>query len=480
MENELEPRLQQMLKAYGTTPERDPESARRNQERFVAILNIFFEEQLVSQPSLESRPLSTWTSSFNQLREYLASSIGRRSMLIGFAVLTVFAMLLFGGMSITAYAASSSLPGDALYSLKTTFEIAQANLAIDSAAKARLYMEFAGRRLSEIQSLIDEGRYADIAQASTEFDRDIQQALSAIESLSQADPAQSIAVSEEIAAILRSYSDVLTQMLTSIPGDVQPVVQRAINTAQSAASLLDIEDDDNDDEDDPSAGPTIVPTSTVMSSSVLPIHTSTISLIVLAMDTAVSSPTGTPVIIILPTSTPEISPVSSPTSSLVEGGDVTCQGLLGAVTVDNLYVPQGAACALDGTRVQGTIKIEAGASLTARQITVFGNVQADGANYIEVLAGSSVGGSIQIKQGGAARVEDTVVNGDIQFESNTGVLSVAGNQVGGNVQVFKNAGGATIANNIINSNLQCKENAPAPAGGNNSVQGSKEDQCADL
>ena len=477
MENKLEPRLQQMLNAYGVTSIRDPKAARRNQERFVAILNIIFEEQLVTQPSMELHSLPTWSSSFNQLRERFANTIRRRSILVGLAVLIVLGMFLFGGMGITADAASSSLPGDALYSLKTTMENVQANLVIDSATDARLYMEFAGRRLLEIQSLIDEGRYTDIAQASTEFDRDVQRALSAIESLSLSDAAQSIALSEEIAAVLRSYGDILSQMLASLPGDVQPVVQSAINTAQSAASLLDIEDDDNDD---PSGGSTIEPTSTAPSSSDLPAHTSTVSSIVLATDTAVSSPTSTAVIIILPTSTPEIAPVSSPTSSIVEGGDVTCEGLLGAVTVDNLYVPQGAACALDGTTVQGSIKIETSASLTARQITVFGNVQAEGANYIEVLSGSSVGGSIQIKLGGAARVEDTVVNGDIQFESNTGMLSIARNQVSGNVQVFKNAGGATIANNIINSNLQCKENAPAPAGGNNSVQGSKEDQCAGL
>jgi hypothetical protein len=46
MEEELEPRLQQMLNAYGVTPDRNPRAARRNQERFVAMLNIIFDEQL--------------------------------------------------------------------------------------------------------------------------------------------------------------------------------------------------------------------------------------------------------------------------------------------------------------------------------------------------------------------------------------------------------------------------------------------------
>jgi hypothetical protein len=37
-----------------------------------------------------------------------------------------------------------------------------------------------------------------------------------------------------------------------------------------------------------------------------------------------------------------------------------------------------------------------------------------------------------------------------------------------------------IRRNVIDGNLQCKENHPAPTGGNNIVQGNKEDQCAGL
>src|SRR5687767_1345532 len=363
MENELEPRLQQMLKAYGATPKRDPKAARRNQERFVAILGIIFEEQLAVKPSVESHPLPTWGSYLNQLRENFVNSIGRRLILIGFAVLTVLAMFLIGGLGITAYAASSSLPGDTLYSLKTTVENIRAELTVNSAAQARLYLEYAGRRLLEIQALIAEGRYNDVPQAARGFESDVQKALSAIESLSQADPTRAIQLNDEAPDILEGYGDFLAQMLTSVPEDVQPAIQSAIDAARSTASVLDV-DDENDDESGPSGIPTIESTSTAISSSSLPSSTLTIS------------PTSTAIVLILSTSTPPSLPVSSPNSSVVEGGDITCQGLLGAITVDNLYVPQGSTCALDGTIVKGTIKVETGASLTVRQITVFGNIQA--------------------------------------------------------------------------------------------------------
>lgn len=172
--------------------------------------------------------------------------------------------------------------------------------------------------------------------------------------------------------------------------------------------------------------------------------------------------------------------VSLSASPAVYAEETTCRGSLGKVTVDNLRVPQNRSCTLDGTKVKGTIKVENGASLTARNVNVIGNVQAEGAKAVNVLGGSTVGGSIQVKQGRAAKIDKVRVNGDIQFDANNRALSATGNTVGGSIQVMKNTGGVTISNNRVNGNLQCKENRPAPTGGGNVVQGNKEDQCARL
>jgi hypothetical protein len=157
-----------------------------------------------------------------------------------------------------------------------------------------------------------------------------------------------------------------------------------------------------------------------------------------------------------------------------------CRGSLGAITVDNLRVPDGATCRLNGTTVQGTIKVESKAVLVAEDVRVIGNVQAENARRVVVRAGSRVGGSVQVVQGEAARVARTKVNGDILFDENTAPLAAIRNTVGGNVQAFQNTGGVEIRRNRIDGNLQCKENRPAPTGGGNVVQGNKEDQCARL
>jgi len=156
----------------------------------------------------------------------------------------------------------------------------------------------------------------------------------------------------------------------------------------------------------------------------------------------------------------------------------TCRGTLGAVTVDNLRVPQNATCRLNGTFVKGTIKVERNATLIARGIRVVGNVQAENASNVIVSESSRVGGSVQVKQGGAATVTSSRITGDIQYDANTRYLKANSNNVGGSIQVVGNSGGAEIFRNVVNGNLQCKENRPAPTGGGNRVGGNKEDQCA--
>jgi hypothetical protein len=155
-----------------------------------------------------------------------------------------------------------------------------------------------------------------------------------------------------------------------------------------------------------------------------------------------------------------------------------CRGTIGAITVDNLRVPQGATCTLGGTFVKGTIKVKADATLVARGVRIIGNVQAENAKRVVVKGSSRVGGSVQVKQGGSATVKWSRVTGDIQYDANSRYLRANRNRVGGSIQVIGNSGGAEIFHNVVNGNLQCKENSPRPTGGGNTVGGNKEDQCA--
>lgn len=145
--------------------------------------------------------------------------------------------------------------------------------------------------------------------------------------------------------------------------------------------------------------------------------------------------------------------------------DRVCRGTIGAKAIDgDVVVPKGASCTLLGTRVDGNVLVKGNATLVARGVKVNGNIQADNHRRVVVTtrdgSKSRVEGSVQLKQGGGGKLLGMVVNGDIQLFGNDARFTVRGNRVDGN--------------------LQCKSNRPKPVGGNNVVEGNKEDQCRGL
>ena len=151
--------------------------------------------------------------------------------------------------------------------------------------------------------------------------------------------------------------------------------------------------------------------------------------------------------------------IAALTPAAADAGEAECRGAIGATMVDSLRVPQDASCELDGTLVEGTVKVEGGASLTARAIQVGGNIQSEGAARVAVER-SRVSGSLKVEHGNGA--------------------AISHNDVSGSVRVTSNQGAVEISRNLIDGNLDCRDNAPPPTGGGNVVRGNAEDQCASL
>ena len=217
-----------------------------------------------------------------------------------------------------------------------------------------------------------------------------------------------------------------------------------------------------------------------------------------------------------PPSTPPTNPPTTPTPPTTSAS--ACNGTIGAITVDEVRVPSGASCILDGTRVQGNVLVARDGSVSANGARIIGNIQAEDARRVATANGTTVGGSVQVKRravadvqnttitgslqieeagasltannvriggnlqvikAGAATIGATFVNGDLQLEENRGALASTGAEVRGNFQVFKNLGGVTLRNNRVQQVLECKENVPAPTGSGN-VAGEKKEQCVAL
>jgi len=202
--------------------------------------------------------------------------------------------------------------------------------------------------------------------------------------------------------------------------------------------------------------------------------------------------------------------------------DTQCVGLLTGVH-DNVVVPPGAFCTLQGATVNGNVKVLDEATLRARASTIRENVQGPQVREILLQFGTQVGGDVQIKGanpgtvngfdinvhvGGNAQLEENrgrvfvdaalvegdlevrknitqgllevefnTVGGNIKVEDNViqfpfSSMSVLGNRVTGNLQVFKNTGTGfkQVVSNTVGQDLQCFENTPPFLGGPNAAQ----------
>lgn len=160
--------------------------------------------------------------------------------------------------------------------------------------------------------------------------------------------------------------------------------------------------------------------------------------------------------------------------------DIECPPDAGAITIDGNVVVTS-ACVLNGTTVKGSVYVYSGGSLSANDVTVIGNVQAENAFEVAVQ-NSEINGSVQLDNlvGDVSRIAGNTIGGSVQLDSNRTNLEVADNIVNADIQAFSNTGGLTLSSNSIDGNLQCKSNDPGPVGGGNVVQGNAEDQCASL
>ena len=233
----LDPRLKELLDLLKDTPTRDPEAEVHGRAKFLAEVDALFSEPTrpiasrINGPVLETKR-SGWR--FN-----LASLQSRLAFTTLMAILAIV-MLLFGGAGATAFAAQGALPGDALYSLKTSLETTQVRLSRDAARQAQLHLDFAERRLDEIAALIAEGRFNDIGTATNEFEAHVQQAINALETVSAGDPQRAKTLAIQISSALSRYSQILRDMLVKVPDPIKPDMEKALLTSEEKSGEIDL------------------------------------------------------------------------------------------------------------------------------------------------------------------------------------------------------------------------------------------------
>ena len=228
----VDPKIIEKIGLMRLTPERDPQSVTQGRDRFLA--------ELEGIPVNGSRSPLAWLTGLININltrgaETPRSTKTQKFAVSTFIVLLVVVVMLFGGASATAYASQSALPGDALYPIKTSLEQTQAALARDAYSQAQIYMQFAQRRLDEINELVQEGRYSDVEIASSEFEYHIQQAIDALQTVMEGDAERGAVLSQEISQALLDYALTLKTVLVNIPDPVKPSVEKALLVSESGA-----------------------------------------------------------------------------------------------------------------------------------------------------------------------------------------------------------------------------------------------------
>ncbi|NQS91230.1 MAG: hypothetical protein HQ574_02385 [Chloroflexi bacterium] len=138
--NEINPRLKELLESLQETPARDSQSHEAGRVNFLSQAKNIQPRQTPTRTSK--------TRAGTPLRKFWVPRLA-----------TILAVVLFALSSIggTVYAAQDSLPDDLLYPVKTLTEDIQIGLESDPEERLDLYASFANRRLEEIEAQIQAG-----------------------------------------------------------------------------------------------------------------------------------------------------------------------------------------------------------------------------------------------------------------------------------------------------------------------------------
>jgi hypothetical protein len=214
--DELDPRLAELLDVLKSVPERDFRATARGKNKFLA--------EAVSLS--EQRRHSGWKTIFQPKEKFAMNLI---------VSVLVIAGLLFGSGA-TVAVAQDALPTDALYQVKLFSEDTQLWLNGDPAREVELLMQQAQTRTEEMAALNSQGVIPPDALTTRTQDR-IQQALQVTSTLNED---QIAGILLQVRDHLRTQDRLLSQLQDGTCTDCEPILKRTRDMLHT--QLQDVED----------------------------------------------------------------------------------------------------------------------------------------------------------------------------------------------------------------------------------------------
>lgn len=241
---------------------------RKDQESLDSVLARYPQHQDVLRQTLEAALwLSTRRASLNLRNDFLpasrrkllrnikqesATAPGRKQTfgeLIGpliqkkwavqlvTAVLLIF-ILIIGSNSI-ALAAKYTIPGDGLYPFKLMQERVQLAFSFSASGDANLHIEFAQRRLVELQGVLLEGRYDYVPQLVASYQDHVAHAVQYVEVVSRQDPGQALVLITQLKEVFSKEAVALSGFVSIVPENVQTSLDQILEITSNAGVTVD-------------------------------------------------------------------------------------------------------------------------------------------------------------------------------------------------------------------------------------------------
>ncbi len=222
--DELRPRLEAALWLTAQKPntEPDPGFIRASSERLMARIQS---ESQIQHRTPRVRP-SFWQNLFS------SKKIAYQFAMV---VIVIFSALVFS--STIALASQNALPGETLYPVKTSLEKAHLAFTFSPLKTAQLHIQYADRRLKEMQILSESNNYDNFDVAINNMGQHVTQALQVLQSESVKDANNTRELAEEVQSTLIRQKQTLAYLKSKAPTKNQAVLQQAVDMSSQALGI---------------------------------------------------------------------------------------------------------------------------------------------------------------------------------------------------------------------------------------------------
>jgi hypothetical protein len=157
---EMDDELRRRLDALRDAPPREPDRAAQGRAAFLREAEAAANSGPVFAPQAVSNQAAPRHIEWKRAIQTVFHPIRKehKPMFGTLGTILLVISLIFGGGSVTLAAAQSSLPGDALYAVKTWSEEAGAGLAADADGQVEWSLRMAQRRAEEMRRLVEAGK----------------------------------------------------------------------------------------------------------------------------------------------------------------------------------------------------------------------------------------------------------------------------------------------------------------------------------